>query len=75
MKYNIDFEILGSIVTLVIAYNFRMNYVARTRSDKAFINLVYWILASQILDMASAVTISIERPAFTAVFLVIVIRM
>ena len=62
MKYNIDFEILGSIVTLVIAYNFRMNYVARTRSDKAFIKMVYGILASQILDMASAVTISIESP-------------
>ncbi|MCR4624364.1 MAG: response regulator [Lachnospiraceae bacterium] len=67
MKYNIDFEILGSIVTLVIAYNFRMNYVARTRSDKAFLKMVYWILASQILDMASAVTISIEKPEWNVV--------
>ena len=67
MKYNIDFEILGSIVTLVIAYNFRMNYVARTRSDKAFLKMVYWILASQILDMASAVTISIEKPEWNVI--------
>ncbi|MBR4145101.1 MAG: response regulator [Lachnospiraceae bacterium] len=67
MKFNIDFEILGSIVTLVIAYNFKMNYVARTRSDKAFINMVYWILASQILDMASAITISIERPEWNII--------
>ena len=67
MKYNIDFEILGSIVTMVIAYNFRMNYVVRTRSDKAFINMVYWILASQILDMASAITISIERPEWNII--------
>ncbi|MBR4776899.1 MAG: response regulator [Lachnospiraceae bacterium] len=67
MKFNIDFEILGSIVTLVIAYNFRMNYVARTRSDKAFINMVYWILASQILDMVSAITISIEKPEWNVI--------
>ena len=67
MKFNIDFEILGSIVTLVIAYNFKMNYVARTRSDKAFINMVYWILASQILDMASAITISIEKPEWNVI--------
>ena len=67
MKFNIDFEILGSIVTLVIAYNFKMNYVARTRSDKAFINMVYWILASQILDMASAITISIEKPEWNII--------
>ena len=67
MKYNIDFEILGSIVTLVIAYNFRMNYVARTRSDKAFLKMVYGILASQILDMASAVTISIESPKLNVI--------
>lgn len=67
MKYNIDFEILGSIVTLVIAYNFKMNYVARTRSDKAFLKMVYGILASQILDMASAVTISIESPKLNVI--------
>lgn len=67
MKYNIDFEILGSIVTLVIAYNFKMNYVARTRSDKAFLKMVYGILASQILDMVSAVTISIESPKLNVI--------
>ena len=67
MKYNIDFEILGSIVTMVIAYNFRMNYVVRTRSDKAFIKMVYGILASQILDMASAITISIESPEWNII--------
>ena len=67
MKFNIDFEIMGSIVTLVIAYNFRMNYVARTRSDKAFIKLVYWILASQVLDMVSAYTISLESPEWNII--------
>ena len=52
---------------MVIAYNFRMNYVARTRSDKAFLKMVYGILASQILDMASAVTISIESPKLNVI--------
>ena len=62
MKYNIDFEILGALVTVAIAYNFKRNYVSRTRSENTFIKMVYFILGSQILDMVSAYTISIEKP-------------
>lgn len=62
LKYNIDFEIMGMLVTIVIAIVFRMNYVSRTRSDMAFMKLVRWILAAQALDMITAVTFSFEDP-------------
>ena len=62
LKYNIDYEIMGMLVTIVIAIAFRMNYVSRTRSDMAFMKLVRWILAAQALDMITAVTFSFEDP-------------
>ena len=62
LKYNIDFEIMGLAVTLVIAFYFHMNYVVTTRSDKAFKKLLYFILAAQILDMLTAFTFSFENP-------------
>ena len=62
MRFNIDYEILGSLVTLAIAYNFKRNYVSRTRSENTFIRMVYFILGSQILDMVSAYTICLENP-------------
>ncbi|MBR4344390.1 MAG: response regulator [Lachnospiraceae bacterium] len=62
MRFNIDFEILGALVTLAIAYNFKRNYVSRTRSENTFIRMVYFILGSQILDMVSAYTICLEKP-------------
>ena len=67
MRYNIDYEILGSIVTLAIAYNFKRNYVSRTRSENTFIRMVYFILGSQILDMVSAYTICLEKPEFNII--------
>ncbi len=63
MQYNIDYEIMGMLVTLVIAIAFKMNYVSRTRSDKAFMVLVYFILGSQALDMITAYTFSMMDPA------------
>ena len=70
MKYNIDYEIMGMMVTVVIAIAFRMNYVSRTRSDKAFMKLVYFILASQALDMITAYTFSLVRPELNLINLI-----
>ena len=70
MRYNIDFEIMGMLVTIVIAIAFRMNYVSRTRSDKAFMKLIYFILASQALDMITAITFSLQRPELNGINLV-----
>lgn len=70
MRYNIDFEIMGMLVTIVIAIAFRMNYVSRTRSDKAFMKLIYFILASQALDMITAITFSLQIPELNAINLV-----
>ena len=67
MRYNIDFELLGAMVTLAIAYNFKRNYVSRTRSENTFIQMVYFILGSQILDMVSAYTICLEKPEFNVI--------
>lgn len=66
MKYNIDYEIMGMLITLVIAFMFRMNYVSRTRSDKAFMKLIYFILLAQALDMLTAFTFSLETPKLNA---------
>ena len=58
LKYNIDFEIMGVILTLPIAFYFRANYVNRTRTDKAFMYVVVTMLASQITDIITAFTFS-----------------
>ncbi|MBO4748854.1 MAG: response regulator, partial [Lachnospiraceae bacterium] len=71
MKYNIDFEIMGLLVMLVIAYNFYMNYVSRTRSDRAFMTLVRLIIAAQVLDMVTAITFSMERPELNLINLIL----
>ncbi|MBP5281747.1 MAG: hypothetical protein J6Z22_04525, partial [Lachnospiraceae bacterium] len=70
MQYNIDFEIMGMMVTIVIAIAFRMNYVSRTRSDNAFMTLVYFILASQALDMITAYTFSLHKPSLNLINLI-----
>ncbi|MBR6478690.1 MAG: hypothetical protein IKS85_09615, partial [Lachnospiraceae bacterium] len=57
---------MGMLVTIVIAIAFRMNYVSRTRSDKAFMKLIYFILGSQALDMITAFTISMVDPKLNA---------
>lgn len=62
MKYNIDFEIFGSIIMIVIILFFKMKFDRQTESEKAFMKLVYFVLIAQIMDMASAVTISIGGP-------------
>lgn len=62
LKYNIDFEIMGFFVTLIIAVYFNMNYVITNRSDKAFQRLLYYVLAAQIMDMLTAITFSFEDP-------------
>ncbi len=71
MKYNIDFEIMGLLVMLVIAYNFYMNYVSRTRSDRAFMTLVRLIIAAQVLDMVTAITFSMQLPELNLINLIL----
>ncbi|MBR6380371.1 MAG: response regulator [Lachnospiraceae bacterium] len=62
MKYNIDFEIFGSLIMLVILLFFRLKFDRKTESEKSFVRLGYVITISQLLDMASAITISIGGP-------------
>ena len=62
LKYNIDFEIMGFFVTLIMAIYFNMNYVISNRSDKAFQRLLYYILAAQSMDILTAITFSFENP-------------
>ena len=51
MKYNIDFEIIGSIIMLVIIIFFKLKFDRQTESEKCFIKLAYSVLAAQFLDM------------------------
>ena len=62
MKYNIDFEIFGSIIMIVIIVFFKLKFDRQTESEKSFMKLAYIVLIAQIMDMASAVTISIGGP-------------
>ncbi len=62
MKYNIDFEIFGSIIILIIIIFFKLKFDRQTESEKSFMRLAYIILIAQFTDMASAVTISIGGP-------------
>ncbi len=70
LKYNIDFEIMGFAVTLVIAIYYHMNYMITTRSDKAFKRLLYFILLAQFFDMLTAFTFSFENPKWNTFNLV-----
>ncbi len=60
-KFNIDFEIMGVLITLIIAVYFRTNYVIKTRTDKAFMRVVVTILASQLTDILTAYTFSMPE--------------
>ncbi len=62
MKYNIDFEIFGSIIILVIISFFKLKFDRQTEGEKSFMRLAYIVLIAQVTDMASAVTISIGGP-------------
>ncbi len=60
LKYNLDFEIMGVIITLIIWFYYQMNYVVKTRNDKAFLNMCLCILAAQITDIITGFTFSME---------------
>ncbi|MCR5790172.1 MAG: response regulator [Lachnospiraceae bacterium] len=62
MKYNIDFEIFGTIIILIIIIFFKLKFDRQTESEKSFMRLAYIVLVAQVTDMASAVTISIGGP-------------
>ena len=58
LKYNIDFEIMGMILTVIMWIFFRTNYVTKTRSDKAFLRICVCVFAAQVADIATAFTFS-----------------
>ncbi len=62
MKYNIDFEIIGSIIIIITIVFFKLKFDRQTEGEKSFIRLAYIVLIAQVADMASAVTISIGGP-------------
>lgn len=62
MKYNIDFELFGSIIIAIILIFFKLKYAGNTESEKSFVKLAYTVLIAQFMDMATAVTISIGGP-------------
>ena len=70
MKYNIDFEILGSIIMLVIIVFFNLKFNRQTEKEKSFVKLAYAVLIAQVMDMATAVTISIGGPKMSVFNLV-----
>ena len=69
MRFNIDFELLGAMVTLAIAYNFKRNYVSRTRSENTFIQMVYFILGSKYAQTTATLiddkTLTFITPVFS----------
>ncbi len=62
MKYNIDFEIFGTIVMIIIIVFFKLKFGGKSESEKSFMRLAYVVTVTQIMDMATAVTISIGGP-------------
>ena len=62
MKYNIDFEIFGSIIMAIIIIFFKLKFDRQTSSEKSFMKLAYMVLIAQLADMATAITISIGGP-------------
>ena len=52
MKYNIDFEIFGSIIISIILVFFKLKYAGNTESEKSFVKLAYTVLIAQFMDMA-----------------------
>ena len=62
LKYNIDFEIFGTIVMIIIIIFFKLKFGGKSESEKSFMRLAYVVTVAQIMDMATAVTISIGGP-------------
>ena len=62
MKYNIDYEIFGLLVMLIILVFFKLKFDRQTESEKSFLRLGVVIVVALIMDMGSAITISIGGP-------------
>ncbi|MBQ1849406.1 MAG: response regulator [Lachnospiraceae bacterium] len=73
LKYNIDFEIMGLLIMIVVGYHFHVNYAVRTRSDKAFAKLVWLIIGAQLLDMITAITFSFQDPKLNTINMIMTI--
>ncbi len=61
LKYNIDYEIMGILVTLVILVYFRMKHRQETKSEKAFFHMCVCVLGAQVTDALGAVTFSLGK--------------
>ena len=71
LKYNIDFEIMGMMVMLIMIYFYHANYDISTRSEKAFSKLMIFVLIAEILDMVTAFTFSLEDPKWNLINLIL----
>lgn len=58
LKYNIDFEIVGVILLLVVYGAMVFYYSGQAEANKHFKALVKYILLAEIMDIVTAVTIS-----------------
>lgn len=58
LKYNIDFEIVGVILLLVVYGAMAFYYSGQSEANKHFKALVKYILLAEIMDVVTAVTIS-----------------
>ena len=71
LKYNIDFEIMGMIMMIIITYFFNANYIIRNRSDEIFRRMIYFILGAQFFDIVTAITFSMENPKLNLLNLIL----
>lgn len=58
LLYNIDFEIVGSIILLLIYFCLMFYYFRQSEINKTFVVLVITLLAAEVMDIATAIMIS-----------------
>lgn len=58
MKYNVDFEIAGSLIVLVIYIFLRIQYVEQSDSTRKFKRFVGFMFIAECLDIVTAITIN-----------------
>lgn len=58
MKYNIDFNIAGAAFLVVYYLFLRIEYTTDAPTNKAFRQVIIWVLLADVMDAVTAVTIS-----------------
>lgn len=58
LVYNIDFEVVGLIFTLVLYIHFCMYYSSQSEINKKFKTLARFLMLAELMDVVTAVTIS-----------------